>query len=168
MSDLNLTDAERLILANQYEIMSLLHEDKSYLQLSKQLRDGHAWLYRQSFQHLAPVLPDEDAKFVLRILSIYDQLFHSFQKLDDKSGLTEEDVRFPGFDGNDSYESRLLGFAEALAEDRRYPDILSVQRGANSHCQAVPGYKQVIERWRAMGAPRDFNLSKEQIQTLLG
>lgn len=168
MSDLKLTDTERLILANQYEIMSLLHEDKTYLQLSKQLRNGHVWLYRQSFQYLSPVLPEGDAIFVLEIVGIYDQMLHSFQKLDDKSGLTEEDVRFPGFDGNDSYESSLLGFAEALAEDRRYADTLNVQRGANSHYQAVPGYQRVIERWRAMGSPRDYNLSKEQIQTLLG
>lgn len=41
MKDLELTDVERVILANQYEILSILKEDDSYGLLAQNLRDGH-------------------------------------------------------------------------------------------------------------------------------
>ena len=35
------TDTERLILANQYEILGKLNSDEDYLKLAENLKDGH-------------------------------------------------------------------------------------------------------------------------------
>jgi uncharacterized protein YfbU (UPF0304 family) len=163
--DLKLTDTERLMLSNQYEILHHLQGNQGYDQVSKQLRDGHEWLYRQWFQHLSPVMSEGDAAFVLAIAGLYDKLRISWATLEDKGDLTEDDVRFPGFDGNDSYETELMGFAAALVEDRRYVDALNEGRSLNSHYQAVPGYKQMLKRHIALGSPA--NMTLEQIKAVL-
>lgn len=165
--DLKLTDTERLILVNQYEILSRLDKDASdfYKQLSKQLYDGHEWLYQQSFQHLSPVMPEADAQLVLTILSMFDKLQMSYKALADKDGMEADELRFPGFDGNDPYEAGLMGFAHALAEDRRYVDVLNGGRDLNSHYQALPGYKAMLQRWVGMGSPYPMDI--DQIRAIV-
>lgn len=48
-----LTNVERSILANQYEILSRQadneYDTEKFLRTAKQLRDGHKWLYEQIF-----------------------------------------------------------------------------------------------------------------------
>ena len=70
MRNLNLTDNERLILANQYEIMSLLdkHSSEYYLSMSATLKAGHKWLYDQFFDSLSENLSDEEIKAVIKYL----------------------------------------------------------------------------------------------------
>ena len=41
------TDTERVILANQYEILGKLGDDQAYLDLAENLRYGHEWIYNQ-------------------------------------------------------------------------------------------------------------------------
>lgn len=164
--DLQFTDTERLILANQYEILAKLDKDNSYALLAKQLRDGHEWLYRQSFSWVSPVMPESDAEFVLTIVGLYSDLLFSFNELADKGELTASQVQFPGFDGNDSRECELMGFARALIEAGRFSETLDGRTDLNSHYPAVPGYKKMIKRWIELGSPRE--LTKEQITAVLG
>lgn len=75
MSNLkNLTDTERLILANQYELLSKLaeneYETEYFLRISKQLKDGHKWLYEQVFDSIGENLDDKSANFVVNVLSL--------------------------------------------------------------------------------------------------
>ena len=42
---MNLTDTERLILANQFEILGKLKSDDGYIELADNLSKGHVWLY---------------------------------------------------------------------------------------------------------------------------
>ena len=65
MAKIDLTDVERLILANQYKILSLLEKDESYDRLSEQLLEGHKWLYSQSLDNVSEDMPDDDAEHVL-------------------------------------------------------------------------------------------------------
>lgn len=167
--DIKLTDAERLILSNQYRIMSLLdkNEEDCWKQLSEQLRNGHAFLYDSHLQMtMRPVLEEGDADFVIKVLGIYSDLSASYAELEEKGDLKEHDVRFPGFDGNDSYEGVLLQFTEALRRDGRYRETLPAGRDLNSHFTTVRGYRRVIATWEQMGEPR-YPLSKEHLQELL-
>lgn len=167
--DIKLTDAERLLLSNQYRIMSLLdaNEKEYWEQLSEQLRDGHAFLYGSHLKMtMRPVLEEGDADFVIRVLGIYSDMAASYAELEDKGDLKEHDVRFPGFDGNDSYETVLLRFTEALRRDGRYVDTLPEGRDLNSHFSAQRGYRRIVATWEQMGEPR-YPLSKDQLEQLL-
>jgi uncharacterized protein YfbU (UPF0304 family) len=167
--DIKLTDAERLILSNQYRIMALLDrsERDGWEQLSEQLRDGHAYFYENHLKMtMRPNLEEADTNFVLRVLGIYSDMAASYQALEEKGDIKEHDVRFPGFDGNDSYEAVLLQFTEALRKDRRFSETLPEGRDLNSHFPAARGYRRIVATWEQMGGPQ-YLLDKAQIEELL-
>lgn len=165
MKDLKLTDKERLILANQYEIMSMLdkHSSEYYLLMSETLKAGHKWLYEQFFDSLSENLSDEDAQHVLKILGIYSDLRDSYSKLDDKSGIDKSNLNFPGFDGNN--ESEYLGFANNLLKHGRFKETLN-ETAINSHMPTTDIYKRMIACWENLGAPH-YPYSKEIIEKIL-
>lgn len=162
MADSTLTDSERLILANQYEILGHLKDEESYIHLAEDLRDGHKWLYEQHLQ-VAENLSDEAVSHVLAILGIYSDLRDSYRQLSDKSGIEEHLVTFPGFDGNN--ESELLHFARALSRHGNYAEIIG-KDARNSHMPTTDIYRRMIAEWKAMGEPR-YPLSKEQILRII-
>lgn len=157
-----LTDIERLLLANQYEILAELKENESYARLSEQLRDGHEWLYSQAFEWLSPNMPSDQAEYVLTILGIFSDLKDSFQQLVDKSGIEPRSVEFPGFDGNN--EAELLTFTRALRADGRFTHTIP-EHGKNSHFPTTDLYLRIIAEWRRLGEP-SFPYSRETVLAL--
>jgi uncharacterized protein YfbU (UPF0304 family) len=150
---LDLSDKDRLILANQYEILSKLDENESdtYVLLAKSLRDGHKWLYQTQLENmLSENLSDEETQHVLDIAGLYGTLKDSYSRISDKSGIDEELLDFPGFDGNNEYE--LLNFANALVENGRY-EVTLEPKGKNSHMPTTETYRRMIAKWRELGEP---------------
>lgn len=162
MAKIALTDTERLILANQYEILSLLKsDDESYARLAENLRDGHKWIYESKLD-ISDNLSDHDTEHVLAILGIYRDLRDSYGELADKSGIEEHAVTFPGFDGNN--ESELLVFARALAANGNFHQTIGEAR--NSHSPTRDVYSRMIGEWQRLGKP-SYPYTKEQIVTIL-
>jgi uncharacterized protein len=155
---LTLTDVERLILANQYEILSVLQEDQGYGKLAQQLRDGHEWLYAD-FQNLSEVLPRKEAEYVLAVLEMYEAMADSFDNLPAGHGIKKHDVDFPGFDGNN--EAEYANFAAALAASRRYEHVLGKDGHKNSHMPTTGIYRRMLQAFEQIGKPRRMN--KEQL-----
>lgn len=159
---LDLTDKERLFLSNQYEILGILKNEDHYLLLAEQLREGHKFLYQQSFNSLYENLPDENAELVLNILQVYEALKDSYNTLSDKSGITIQDVSFPGFDGNN--EPELIGFVDALRKMNRF--VSTIEAGVlDSHMPKVQTYRNMIQKWNELG--KSNRLTKEQILYIL-
>ncbi len=161
----DLTDTERLILANQYEILAKLDADEEahYTQLAKNLRAGHKWLYSKAFESVSRVVDDDTHDFVYTILRIYDELKSSFEELDDKTGIDAGSVSWPGFDGNNEVE--LLSLTGALIEAGQFTSVLG-KSAINSHIPTADVYRRMIARWKALGSPH-YPYSKEQIQDIL-
>lgn len=159
---LDLTDKERLFLSNQHEILGTLKNEDHYLLLAEQLREGHKWLYQQSFNSLYENLPDEDAELVLNILRVYEVLKDSYNALSDKSDISIQDVSFAGFDGNN--EPELIGFVEALKKMNRF--VSTIKAGVlDSHMPKAQTYKNMIQRWYEL--EKSTRLTKEQILDIL-
>ena len=163
MSKLNLTDTERLFLANQYEILGALKNDGGYTRMAENLRDGHKWIYEHHASQISDNLPDEDAEHVLTILGIYSDLRDSFKQLSDNSGIAEHSVIFPGFDGNN--EAELLHFSRALLKNDNYAETIG-KEPRNSHMPTTEMYRRQIAEWKALGSPR-YPLSKESIVKII-
>ena len=158
-----LTDIERLLLANQYEILALLKQDDDYSRMAENLRDGHKWLYDQNATQISENLSDEETNHVLAILDLYSNLYGSYEDLTDKTGITKDLVNFPGFDGNN--EAELLHFSRALTKSRRYTETIGAE-AKNSHMPTTAKYQRMIEEWESMGKP-SYPLSKEQIKQIV-
>ena len=163
MAKIDLTNAERLILANQYKILSLLEKDESYDRLSEQLLEGHKWLYSQSLDNVSENMPDDDAEHVLAILGIFGDLRDSYEKLEDKSGIDPHDLIFHGFDGNN--ESDLRSFARALRRSDRFVETLG-KEVKNSHMPTTELYERMISKWRELGSPH-YPYSKDIILAII-
>lgn len=165
---LTLTDTERIMLANQYDILAALHRDnkhmsEDYAQRAETLRDGHEWLYSQYFDWVSPNLPEEKVQHVLHILGIYGDMRNSFNKLTDKSGIDERELNFLGFDGNN--ESELLSFSEALRKHGRFGETIGPE-AKNSHSPTTDIYDRMIEKWQELGKP-NYPYSREQIIAIM-
>ena len=163
MAKLQLTDVERLLLANQYDILGLLKKDDGYTKMAENLRDGHKWIYEQHATQISENLPDEEAEHVLTILGIYSELRDSYKQLSDKSGIDEHSVMFPGFDGNN--ETELLHFARALSKNDNYAETIG-KDARNSHMPTTDIYRRQIAEWKNLGSPR-YPLSKEQVLQII-
>lgn len=161
---MELTDTERLILSNQYQLLAKLENDDHYALMAETLRRGYKWLYNEYLeQSLWPNVDDDKAEFVVDILDIYSAMKASYEQLEDKSGIEAREVEFPGFDGNN--ESDLMGFANFLLKHNRFDDVLK-KGGNNSHMPTVEIYRRMLQAWHDMGEPT-YPYSKEQIRQLL-
>lgn len=163
-------NTQRKILANQYKILAKIESQNGYKELAKKFADlsliyenGYSSLYVDD--NIPQELSKEDCEFVINILDLYDKLNASFVKLKN-SELSEEDVSFKGFDGNN--ESDLLNFAVFFIN---YPtsrfsfiknrDITSL----NSHSEKKDRYKKMLEAYINMGKP--VSLNEEQIKEII-
>ena len=151
------TDTERLILANQYEILSELRSDKSYQDLAENLKDGHEWIYNQHI-FLSPIFSEEASDFVVDILSLYEALQTSYKNLTDKGDLTEEKVRFPGFDGNN--EGSYMRFFKALIKNGQFSHI---DARTNSHARTLDRYAKMLKKWKTLNLDNEYELSIDEI-----
>lgn len=154
------TDAERVILANQYEILGKLNNEKTYLDLAENLRDGHEWIYDQKIS-VSPIFTKEQSDFVVSILDLYEVIQDSFDALSDKGSLTEDRVKFPGFDGNN--EGEYKRFFSALVENDQFAHV---KANTNSHMQKISTYKNMLDKWESLG--KGYTLSLDDIEAIFG
>jgi len=162
---MKLTQIERQMLYNQYQILSILCPDEqdyyekkmTILQKGYELRyeDGVIDVYDEE-------VSESDCLFVYDVLDMYSSLFFSYQKLDDKSGVSEKDVVFGGFDGNN--ETKLYSFVNfLLKDDGRWGEFKDVY--TNSHGQRVNRYREMLSVYKGMKKHSD--LSKDEIISII-
>ncbi|MCA1862907.1 YfbU family protein [Janthinobacterium sp. HSC-3S05] len=161
--DTKLTNAERLILANQFEILGHIHDDKANIRMASHLRDGHEYLYRDLLGTVSPEMEKDTTEFVLDTLSMYRAMNHSLIKLGIDADIKKEDVEWPGFDGNN--EGNLYFFTRALSSDGRFDELLG-DDGVNSHSPMTHVYQQMLPIWKALGDSR-YQLTAAQIKEIL-
>lgn len=173
-----MTSTERRILANQYRILAALHEDErdGYEAKAEALEWGYAAHYDDSWLISdADVLSVEACHEVTDILSMYDDLLTSYERLDDKSGIDGNRIPFPGFDGNN--EPRQMGYARYFCErfdgGNRFETIRAAPGFAcNSHVRMLPLYRAMLRAYKplreARSGPGGYTpLSKDDIQKVL-
>ena len=170
MKDLN--EQERLILSNQYKILSFIDKDnaKQHLDAAEIFEQGYEYLYNEYDNIPSPYSPEE-SKEVISILNLYRELNNSYKAAKDKDGLKESEVSFPGFDHNDAKEAKMAIFAQFLTENLgRYDEIksnLGGEHGWNSHCLMVPKYLRMIEKLDSMTPLANRYYSTDQIRKIL-
>lgn len=165
---MKLTLVERWLLSNQFAILEKLYpEDAPIYSNSREIIErGYEGLYEQITEYLFTghsMMSEEDCDEVFDILRMYEQLQSSYDRLDDKSGLSTAWIAFPGFDGNN--EANFKQFTAFLLEregrfsDLRYKDDL------NSHVPSRPIYARMKQAWQESSDP--YNLEKDDLRRIL-
>lgn len=167
---MKLTRTERWILANQYRILELLDPEQAqhYREAQTVLEDGYELHYDWITQH---IYHDNDTMSAERcteigdIFELYAIIQQSYKDLQDKSGIAEQRVVFPGFDGN--HETSEMAYARFYSESGggRY-SWLQNEDDFNSHRPMLERYRGMLARWRELESPH--SLSADQIRHILG
>lgn len=169
----SLTSFERLSLINQLAILKKLEPENAedYKNQIEILHSGYSVLYGEVFQDVYDEMPLEECKYVFDVLDMFRNLINSFSMLTDKQGLTADDVRFRGFDGNN--ESKRWAFAEYLKKTGRWQETLV--GSVNSHStRTMSLYPEMLQRYEPIkqkivdSHTGNWQLTAEQIKIVIG
>jgi uncharacterized protein YfbU (UPF0304 family) len=168
----SLTPFERLSLMNQLEILKKLDPDnaKDYDDQIEILHGGYTIRYEELFNYVFEEMPMEACRYVYDVLDMHRNLINSFNALADKQGLTADDVRFEGFDGNN--ESKNWAFAEHLQKKGLWQETLV--GSVNSHSMTtIDRYPEMLARYEPIkqkiidSHTGKWQLTAEQIKTVI-
>ena len=163
---MRLTKTERLILANQYRILELLEPDNA--ESYEKIREGIEWGYEAAIDDVLSNIFDglekKECSFVVHVMSMYDALQRSYRELEDKTGIEEREVEFPGFDGNN--ETSYYAYAKYVVEREERFTYLKGADDLNSHMPMLQSYRQMLPVWEdEMDSP--YEMSHDQMRRVL-
>ena len=167
---MKLTRVERLILANQLAILERLsddpHEKAHYAYLRAGLQHGFVYAYDEAVQMIdKDELTEDRCKFVIDVLDMHRALKSGYDALQDKSGIEEHLIEFPGFDGN--YEAAYLGFCRYFINKPNAKRFNDLKKGDdyNSHMPTLDRYAAMLDEWNK-SADR-HRLTRTEIQRIV-
>lgn len=96
---MEMTNAQRLILSNQYKMMTMLDPDNAerYRRLQTIIERGYGLQMRELDREFGQ-LTEETCRTVIDIMEMYHALHVSWTNLKDAEGIDERRVTFLGFD----------------------------------------------------------------------
>ncbi|WP_344341984.1 YfbU family protein, partial [Streptomyces rhizosphaericus] len=93
---MEISKAERLILANQFRILAESNPQDKHLIRAEILERGYEALYNDEiFNLLSEEMDQEEGDFVIDVLSMYRGIDDSYENLQDKQNLSEREITFP-------------------------------------------------------------------------
>jgi uncharacterized protein YfbU (UPF0304 family) len=145
---MQLTIKDRVILANQYQILASLDESESqyYLEKVKILTNGYSFLYDSLKINFCEEMTYDEGKFVLDILALYELIEDVKRKTQYEKIINHPYGYFNGFCGN--YETAYMAFCQFLVNDQNKFKVqkkyFSKNDGMNSHVPMIEKYKKMI------------------------
>lgn len=159
---MKLTQIERLLLLNQYEILKRLSPDERQksehdLKISA-LWNGYDDDFEQMFAHFPePFNPAVEAE-VREIL----EMFRALGPRD--GGRIPAAAHFVGFDGNE--ETEHYAYAEFLLEERElWRESPRDDHNYNTHTTVLPDYRAMLEEWKV--SEHKFELTADDVQRII-
>lgn len=168
----SLTPVERLQLINQFRILEKLYPEnaKDYAESREIIAHGYTIQYeREVFGEVWEEMDIEECKYVFDVLDMHRTLIQSYDALTDKKGLTPDNVRFRGFDGNN--ESKCWAFTEHLKKQGLWVETLT--GGVNSHFPTKARYVNMLKKFEPIkekileSHTGNWDLTAEQIREII-
>lgn len=144
-----LSKKDRLLLRNQYEILSVLKPNYGYEKYIEMLEYGYEYEY--NFDDIIfESMSIDNCKYVYKILNMFDFLQLSFSKLTNPIKIKEDDVIFNGFDANSNIEVGYLGYVRFLIEElNKFNFIKKIDY--NSHAPMIETYDRMYSIYEKIG-----------------
>lgn len=168
---MELTEGERWILSNQFEILKRSaepHEIEYLDQAKKVVELGYALLYDEYSQHIHEEMPRRNCQEVVDILNMFRTLKYRYEELESKpSNIEPSDVEFEGFDGNN--ESQMYAFARFFVLEMEHFGEIAEYRNddLNSHSPKLDGYRAMLRAWKSISDERRYKLTAEDIELIV-
>ncbi|MDF7680545.1 YfbU family protein [Enterobacteriaceae bacterium ESL0689] len=162
---MEMTNAQRLILSNQYRIMTLLDPGNAerYRRLQTIIERGYG-LQMHELDHEFGELSEETCRTIIDILEMYHALSVSRANLNNADDIDLRRITFPGFDV--ATEARFLAYVRFLVNvEGRYKDFDAGTHGFNSQTPMWDKYQRMLSCWH--GCPRQYHLSSNEINQII-
>lgn len=146
---MNLTNRDRLILANQYTILIAITDDDEVKKMYSDSLEIIKFGFEPEYVNLAPdidrkVLTEKEGGEVLNILEMFHQIQNSLEDLGDIE-VEKSKVKFSGFDAD--HESSQLSYAEYLIRTRPIYQTLTKET-VDSHFPMLTIYRRMLDEWK--------------------
>ena len=170
METVKLTPKERASFIFQLRILQKLSDSSEFSDYEAKiaaLERGYELHYSDVFDMLYDEgLSADECRSVLDILEMYRGIIFSYKQLKETS-LTDEQVKFPGFDGN--FEAKQMLYVQYFIEDLdRYHEIKELSHSYyNSHSRQLNHYQARLQKWEKLDHMERYKMSEEQIRDLL-
>ncbi|MEN1680188.1 MAG: YfbU family protein [Planctomycetota bacterium] len=170
---MQLTVTERVMLSNQYALLSAVDPDNSayYDRLQRIVQEGFELHYAEVAEQICKdedTVSDAQCRFVLDVLSVFDAIDQAVKKHGLPEGVAEHSARFSGFDGNN--EHNLMAYAQFYCRGRchesRFESIIGENFEYNSHCPMTDIYDRMLVVWKGVSAESKHDLSVSQVASI--
>jgi hypothetical protein len=153
--NVKLTEAEKLILTNQYEVLKGIYPRRKdeFDLISSALQNGYEEDFKQLIGHFEAPLEAGVYREVRNVLEMFRALGP-----EETSG-----VRFAGFDGNEEIDH--YGYARFLLEDRGlWKESRPSDANYNTHYPVLSEYREMLEEWEK--CVKKFDLTPEEVDRI--
>lgn len=164
---MEMTPAQRLILSNQYRLMSQLEPENAekYRRLRTIVERGYTLQLRELDKDFGDIC-EETCRQVIEVMEMYHALQESFSNmsLDNQENVDTRRLQFLGFDA--ATEAHLMHYVRFLTENEGlYPQFDKAQHHFNSQTPMQEKYQRMLISWRH--CPRQYHLSQAEINRVM-
>ncbi|MDV7103021.1 YfbU family protein [Vibrio sp. TH_r3] len=156
---MEMTNAQRLILSNQYYLMSKLRPENEakYNRLQTIVERGYGLQMRELDKHFGNIT-EEECREVINIMEMYHAMQESNKMLSeaDRSNVDQRRLQFLGFDI--ASEHQLVNYVRFLVDSEGlYPQFDKSEHHFNAQMPMLDKYRRMLTTWR--NCPRQYHLS---------
>lgn len=164
---MEMTNAQRLILSNQYILMAQMDPANTakYHRLQTIVERGYGLQMRELNKDFG-CLSEEECRLVIDYMEMHHAMQESYKMLDtDKQvDVDPRRLQFLGFDA--ATESQLVHYVRFLTEEEGlYPQFEKAEHNFNSQVPMLDKYQRMLQTWR--NCPRQYHLSATEIQQIV-
>lgn len=160
---MEMTNAQRLILSNQYYLMAKLspeNKDK-YERLQKIVERGYGLQMRELDKEFGRI-SEAECREIIDIMEMYHAMQESHKMLDaaDQAQVDQRRLMFLGFDI--ATEAHIVNYVRFITEtEGLYPQFDKADHHFNSQVPMLDKYRRMLTTWR--NCPRQYHLCATEI-----
>ncbi|MGR5286671.1 YfbU family protein [Vibrio maritimus] len=163
---MEMTNAQRLILSNQYYLMAKLTPENAakYHRLQTIVERGYELQMREMNKEFGCLVEDE-CREVIDIMEMYHAMQESNKMLseEDRKDVDQRRLQFLGFDI--ATEAQLVNYVRFLVDSEGlYPQFDKGDHHFNSHVPMLDKYRRMLVTWR--NCPRQYHLSSAEFRQI--
>ncbi|EEX36841.1 MULTISPECIES: YfbU family protein [Vibrio] len=164
---MEMTNAQRLILSNQYVLMSQLDpaNAEQYKRLQTIIERGYE-LQMTELNKEFGAISEAQCREVIDVMEMYHAMQESYKMLDSKLS-SDVDARRLNFLGYDSAsEAQLVNYVRFLINtEGLYPQFERGEHHFNSQVAMGEKYRRMLTTWR--NCPRQYHLSANELNKII-
>ncbi len=163
---MEMTNAQRLILSNQYYLMAKLTPENAakYQRLQTIVERGYELQMHEMNKEFGCLVEDE-CREVINVMEMYHAMQESNKMLteEERKDVDQRRLQFLGFDI--ATEAQLVNYVRFLVDSEGlYPQFDKADHHFNSQMPMLDKYRRMLKTWR--NCPRQYHLSAAEFKQI--